>query len=51
MFVIHIDDDGDYRVPPMTIQMLIENAIKHNVISTRQPLKMNLPHHATWLLC
>jgi len=40
MLVIFADDAGHYRVPPMTLQMLIENAIKHNVISTGQPLKI-----------
>ena len=42
MLVIHADDAGDYRVPPMTLQMLIENAIKHNVISTGQPLRIEI---------
>jgi two-component system, LytTR family, sensor kinase len=42
MLVIHTDDAGQYRVPPMTLQMLIENAIKHNVISTGQPLRIEI---------
>ncbi|MCX6303372.1 MAG: histidine kinase [Bacteroidetes bacterium] len=42
MLVIHADDAGQYRVPPMTLQMLIENAIKHNVISTGQPLRIEI---------
>ncbi len=29
-------------IPPLTLQMLIENAVKHNVISQRKPLKINL---------
>lgn len=32
----------DYLLPPMTLQMLIENAIKHNVISQRKPLTIDL---------
>jgi sensor histidine kinase YesM len=39
---IHADGAGQYRVPPMTIQMLIENAVKHNVVSTGQPLKIEI---------
>ena len=42
MLVIHADDAIQYKVPPMTIQMLIENAIKHNVISTGQPLRIEI---------
>jgi sensor histidine kinase YesM len=29
-------------VPPMTLQMLLENAIKHNVISKEHPLKIDI---------
>ncbi len=29
-------------VPPLTLQMLVENAIKHNVISKRKPLHISL---------
>src|SRR5262249_52739870 len=28
----------DSRIPPMTLQMLVENAVKHNIISKDQPL-------------
>jgi LytS/YehU family sensor histidine kinase len=42
MLDIQADDAGQYKVPPMTIQMLIENAIKHNVVSTGQPLKIEI---------
>lgn len=31
-------DDAEGNIPPLAIQMLLENAIKHNVISTDQPL-------------
>lgn len=44
IFVHHIDHeryDGFY-VLPLSIQGLIENAIKHNVISTKQPLTVNI---------
>lgn len=31
-----------YRLPPLTIQTLVENAIKHNEISKRKPLKIQI---------
>lgn len=30
------------RIPPLTLQLLIENAIKHNVASTSRPLKVEI---------
>ena len=30
------------KIPPMTLQMLIENAIKHNIVSKDKPLKINI---------
>jgi len=30
------------NIPPLSLQMLIENAIKHNIISTEQPLKIEI---------
>jgi LytS/YehU family sensor histidine kinase len=35
-------DGKDGYVPPMSIQMLIENAVKHNEISQEHPLKLSL---------
>lgn len=32
----------DHRLPPMSIQTLIENAIKHNEISHRKPLTLHI---------
>ena len=29
-------------IPPLTLQMLVENAVKHNVISKKKPLKISL---------
>lgn len=38
---IQIDDKWrDYMVPPIIFQMLIENAIKHNVASVKNPLSI-----------
>lgn len=33
---------SSYRLPPLTIQTLIENAIKHNEISKEKPLNINI---------
>ena len=30
------------RIAPMTMQLLIENAVKHNVVSTRSPLQISI---------
>lgn len=31
-----------YQIPPMSVQMLIENAVKHNEISNRKPLTIHI---------
>lgn len=36
----HIDDNAG--LPPLALQMCIENAIKHNIISKHQPLTINI---------
>jgi sensor histidine kinase YesM len=30
------------RIPPLTLQMLIENAVKHNIVSKKKPLKIEI---------
>lgn len=44
VFDHHIDHEkyDAYHVLPLSIQGLVENAIKHNVISTKQPLTINI---------
>ena len=38
-FVINIPEEKlSYTVPPLAIQMLLENCIKHNALSKEQPL-------------
>jgi sensor histidine kinase YesM len=32
----------DYAIPPFALQMLLENAIKHNVVSREYPLRINV---------
>ena len=37
-------------VPPMALQMLVENAIKHNKISAQKPLKMSIQSDRDFLI-
>lgn len=42
---IDIDIDAEYLqhdIPPMTLQLLIENAVKHNIVSKNKPLKIRI---------
>ncbi|MDO7874386.1 histidine kinase [Hymenobacter sp. ASUV-10] len=32
----------DYQLPPLTLQMLVENAVKHNVILDEEPLRIDI---------
>ncbi|MCP4213146.1 MAG: hypothetical protein GY765_00750, partial [bacterium] len=33
---------GDFRLPPLTLQILVENALKHNVVSSAHPLSIRI---------
>lgn len=40
---LEVDDDLEqYEIPPMTLQLLLENAVKHNVVSTKSPLLISI---------
>lgn len=42
-FDIEISAEAMHRkVPPMSVQMLVENAVKHNEISNRKPLRISI---------
>lgn len=41
-YAIQIPAGATYRVAPLSVQMLIENAIKHNTISIDEPLKIDI---------
>ena len=50
-FVMKVNSDlMGYQIIPISIQLLIENAIKHNVVSNRHPLTITLEttSHATF---
>ena len=36
------DEHLDYLIPPLTLQMLVENAVKHNVIAEESPLRIEI---------
>lgn len=40
----------DKMLPPLTIQMLIENAIKHNIITEREPLVITITENGSELI-
>ena len=42
IFYLHIPADQNYQVVPLGIQMLVENAIKHNIASDDMPLKIEI---------
>lgn len=35
-------DFENFNIAPLTLQLLIENAVKHNIISKRRPLQINI---------
>ncbi len=39
---ISIEDPTHYAVPPLLLQLLVENALKHNVVSRAQPLTVQV---------
>jgi LytS/YehU family sensor histidine kinase len=40
----------DYRLPPLTLQILIENALKHNVVSASHPLHIRITAEDDYLV-
>jgi sensor histidine kinase YesM len=40
----------DYAIPPFALQMLLENAIKHNVVSRENPLHINVYEEDSYLV-
>ena len=40
----------DYYMPPLTLQLLVENALKHNVVSMEQPLYLRIYTDAAGLM-
>lgn len=50
-FELNINDwYRDKVIPPLTLQILIENAVKHNVVSQRKPLKIEIYTQSNYTL-
>lgn len=48
--VIDVDEKFyHYSIPPLVVQMLVENCIKHNIISKEKPLKITVKAEKDWL--
>ena len=49
---VEVDPDvaAHYRVVPCALQLLVENAVKHNVVSEASPLRIRI-FVASWRLC
>ena len=37
-------------MPPLSLQVVLENAIKHNIVNESHPLHINITHTETWLV-
>lgn len=48
---IRIDINGDNRglVVPMSLQLLVENAVKHNEVSEKYPLEISITNHKDYV--
>lgn len=42
--------EEEYYLPPLSLQLLLENAIKHNVISEQQPLRITISKEGNKLI-
>ena len=47
---VEISKLGDGKVVPLSIQMLLENAIKHNEVSTEYPLTISIKRETDYLI-
>jgi two-component system LytT family sensor kinase len=50
MIDIPENDTARFRIPPLTLQLLIENAVKHNQMSTEKPLVVSIRKSGEYLL-
>jgi sensor histidine kinase YesM len=41
-YIINIEDSANFSLPPLTLQLLLENAIKHNAATKEKPLVISI---------
>jgi hypothetical protein len=46
---VHLDDNDAFTIPPLTLQLLIENAVKHNTVSSKNPLLITVNQEGEYL--
>ena len=44
------EEFSDYEIPPLSIQPLIENAVKHNTITTSRPLTITIATEGDYIV-
>jgi len=49
LYMLDLPGDKDL-IPPATLQLLIENAIKHNEISSKKPLEIHISREGDWII-
>ncbi|HYK77090.1 MAG TPA: histidine kinase [Daejeonella sp.] len=47
---IRVDEAEGYSIPPLILQLLLENAVKHNKMSEKMPLKLTVTQKGKQLL-
>ena len=47
---VTVPDESSYRVPPLALQLLLENAVKHNELSDERPLRIAIYVEETYLV-
>lgn len=45
----HIPDTDNYLIIPLTLQIVIENAVKHNIVSNQKPLNIDIIQKGDYL--
>jgi len=41
-YIINVEDSANFSLPPLTLQLLLENAIKHNAATKEKPLVISI---------
>jgi len=46
---INVNSTDNWHVPPLAIQLLVENSIKHNIVSQEKPLTISITQHSNFI--